>query len=61
MQDLSSILNIAIAVLIEHGGGGGKHAVPVASRVVRDWLKLRDRRIADHEPARDAPEGEDGT
>lgn len=52
---------IAIAVLIEHGGGGGKHAVPVASRVVRDWLKLRDRRIADHEPARDAPEGEDGT
>jgi len=38
---------IAVIVLIEHGGGGGKNAVPVASRVVRDWLKLRQKRLSD--------------
>ncbi|MCC6216589.1 MAG: penicillin-binding protein 2 [Polyangiaceae bacterium] len=32
---------IAIVVLIEHGGGGGKNAVPVAMRVVRDWQAIR--------------------
>jgi penicillin-binding protein 2 len=35
---------IAIVVLIEHGGGGGKNAVPVAMRVVRDWQQLREER-----------------
>ena len=35
---------IAIVVLVEHGGGGGKNAVPIASRVVRDWQKLRAER-----------------
>jgi penicillin-binding protein 2 len=34
---------IAIVVLVEHGGGGGKNAVPVAMRVVRDWQELRGR------------------
>ena len=37
---------IAIVVLIEHGGGGGKNAVPVAMRVVRDWEKLKEDRLA---------------
>lgn len=37
---------IAIVVLIEHGGGGGKNAVPVAMRVVRDWQKLKERRVS---------------
>jgi penicillin-binding protein 2 len=37
---------IAIVVLIEHGGGGGKNAVPVAMRVVRDWQKLKEDRLA---------------
>jgi penicillin-binding protein 2 len=37
---------IAIVVLIEHGGGGGKNAVPVAMRVVRDWQKLKEKRLA---------------
>ncbi len=32
---------IAIVVLVEHGGGGGKNAVPVAMRVVRDWQAQR--------------------
>ncbi len=36
---------IAIVVLVEHGGGGGKNAVPVASRVVRDWMKLKSQRL----------------
>lgn len=35
---------IAIVVLIEHGGGGGKNAVPVAMRVVRDWQELKSQR-----------------
>jgi penicillin-binding protein 2 len=37
---------IAIVVLIEHGGGGGKNAVPVAMRVVRDWQKMKEERLA---------------
>ena len=37
---------IAIIVLIEHGGGGGKNAVPVAMRVVRDWQKLKEKRLS---------------
>jgi penicillin-binding protein 2 len=37
---------IAIVVLIEHGGGGGKNAVPVAMRVVRDWQKLKETRLS---------------
>jgi penicillin-binding protein 2 len=37
---------IAIVVLIEHGGGGGKNAVPVAMRVVRDWQKMKADRLA---------------
>ena len=37
---------IAIVVLVEHGGGGGKNAVPIASRVVRDWQNLKEKRLA---------------
>jgi penicillin-binding protein 2 len=35
---------IAIVVLIEHGGGGGKNAAPVAMRIVRDWQRTRAER-----------------
>ena len=42
---------VAIVVLIEHGGGGGKNAVPVAMRVVRDWEKLKEDRLAARAPA----------
>jgi penicillin-binding protein 2 len=41
---------IAIVVLIEHGGGGGKNAVPVAMRVVRDWQKMKEDRLAAKSP-----------
>jgi len=36
---------IAIVVLIEHGGGGGKNAAPVAMKVVDAWQKLGKRRL----------------
>jgi penicillin-binding protein 2 len=41
---------IAIVVLIEHGGGGGKNAAPVAMRVVDAWQKLNKRRLAQRSP-----------
>ncbi len=47
---------IAIVVLVEHGGGGGKVAVPVASRVVRDWAKLKAKRLAASGPKTRAPD-----
>lgn len=37
---------IAVVVLIEHGGGGGKNAVPVAMRIVRDYERLKRERLA---------------
>src|SRR5262249_41753435 len=40
---------VAIVVLIEHGGGGGKNAGPVAMRVIRDWQKLKEKRLNVHQ------------
>lgn len=37
---------IAVVVLIEHGGGGGKNAVPVAMRIVRDYERIKEQRLA---------------
>jgi penicillin-binding protein 2 len=37
---------IAIVVLVEHGGGGGKNAVPIAMQVVRDWEKPRMKQVS---------------
>jgi penicillin-binding protein 2 len=39
---------IAIVVLVEHGGGGGKNAVPIAMQVVRDWEKSKLKRVVPH-------------
>jgi penicillin-binding protein 2 len=36
---------IAVVVLIEHGGGGGKNAVPVAMRIVQDYQRLKEKRL----------------
>jgi penicillin-binding protein 2 len=36
---------IAVVVLIEHGGGGGKNAVPVAMRIVQDYERLKEKRL----------------
>jgi penicillin-binding protein 2 len=48
---------IAIVVLVEHGGGGGKNAVPVAMRVVRDWQKFKAERLSARAPDDDAKQG----
>src|SRR5690606_10013124 len=45
----SSAPEIAIVVLVEHGGGGGKNAVPVAMRVVRDWQEARQQQRTEEE------------
>ena len=45
---------ISIVVIIEHGGGGGKNAAPVAMRVVRDWEKLKEKRVSAQTPAHPA-------
>jgi penicillin-binding protein 2 len=44
----SQFPEIAIVVLVEHGGGGGKNAVPVAMRVVKAWGELKQKRLARH-------------
>ncbi len=46
---------IAIVVIIEHGGGGGANAVPVAMRVVRDWQKFKADRLAVREASAKVP------
>jgi penicillin-binding protein 2 len=48
---------IAIVAIIEHGGGGGKYAVPVAMRVVRDWQKLKEKRLSAQQPTGPAAHG----
>lgn len=35
---------VAIAVLVEHGGSGGKHAAPIAFEIVQAYQDLRDAR-----------------
>ena len=35
---------VAIVVLVEHGGAGGKHAAPVAFRVIRAYNELKEQR-----------------
>ena len=52
---------VAIAVLVEHGGGGGRHAAPIATRVLNDYLS-RPRLAARHDttPNDEAMRGEGG-
>jgi penicillin-binding protein 2 len=33
---------VAVVVLIEHGGGGGKYAAPIATQILQDYLGARD-------------------
>ncbi|MBK7586604.1 MAG: penicillin-binding protein 2 [Myxococcales bacterium] len=46
---------IAFVVLVEHGGAGGKNAVPIGSRLVRDWDKLKEKRATARASARRPP------
>jgi penicillin-binding protein 2 len=55
---------IAFVVLVEHGGAGGKNAVPIGSRLVRDWEKLKEKRATARASARRPPpkkEPDDGS
>jgi penicillin-binding protein 2 len=55
----SATPEIAIVVLVEHGGGGGKNAVPVAMRVVQDWQEMKRRKVSpEARKARQAEEQE---
>ncbi len=47
---------IAIVVVAEHGGSGGKQAAPVAMRIVREWQKLKEARAAEDAAGRAASE-----
>ncbi|HEY5956142.1 MAG TPA: penicillin-binding protein 2 [Polyangiaceae bacterium] len=57
----ANVPEIAIVVLVEHGGGGGKNAVPIASRVVRDWLKMREHQRAPKPTSRELGPVEEGS
>jgi len=46
---------IAFVVLVEHGGAGGKNAVPIGSRLVREWEKLKEKRASARASARRQP------
>jgi penicillin-binding protein 2 len=50
---------IAIVVMIEHGGGGGKNAVPVASRVVQEWQKFKEKQNSGKPASHDDPEAKE--
>ena len=50
---------IAIVVMIEHGGGGGKNAVPVASRVVQEWQKFKEKQNSGKPPSHDDSEAKE--
>ncbi len=42
----SSAPEVAIVVLVEHGGAGGKHAAPIAFKVIRTYNELAEKRGA---------------
>jgi penicillin-binding protein 2 len=44
---------IAVVALIEHGGGGGKVAAPIAMKVIHDWQALKEKRLSSALPASD--------
>lgn len=45
---------MAIVALIEHGGGGGTIAAPVAMKVIHDWQALKEKRLSATVPASDS-------
>lgn len=48
---------VAIVVLIEHGGAGGRAAAPVAMRIARDYQTIMEARLANKAKARAASAG----
>lgn len=50
---------IAIVVLVEHGGAGGRAAAPVAMRIARDYQKIQEARLASKASARGSSSAKD--
>lgn len=50
---------IAIVVLVEHGGAGGRAAAPVAMRIARDYQKIQEARLASKASARSSGAAKD--
>jgi penicillin-binding protein 2 len=54
----STTPEVAVVVLIEHGGAGGKHAAPVAFEIMQAWQKIRaEEKKGDREPPGAQPSG----
>jgi penicillin-binding protein 2 len=51
----STAPEVAIVVLIEHGGAGGKHAAPVAFEIIHDYQRIREAQEKKKEKAREEP------
>lgn len=48
----STTPEVAVVVLIEHGGAGGKHAAPVALEIMQAWQRIRDEERQEREEGR---------
>jgi penicillin-binding protein 2 len=48
---------VVIVVFVEHGGGGGHDAAPLARRIFEAWRRLGLYRVPPPEPEGDAPPG----
>jgi penicillin-binding protein 2 len=42
----SSAPEVAVVVLVEHGGAGGKHAAPIAFQTIRAWNEIESAKKA---------------
>ncbi|MEZ4442573.1 MAG: penicillin-binding protein 2 [Polyangiaceae bacterium] len=51
----SATPEVAVVVLIEHGGAGGKHAAPVAFEIIEAWQKLKEKDEKEAEDRRREP------
>jgi penicillin-binding protein 2 len=51
----SNAPEVAIVVLVEHGGAGGKHAAPIAFQTIRAYNEISAKKIAGAKGAKDAP------
>ena len=49
----STTPEVAVVVLIEHGGAGGKHAAPVAFEIIKAYQKIREQERSDARRPRD--------
>ncbi|MEQ9325365.1 MAG: penicillin-binding transpeptidase domain-containing protein, partial [Polyangiaceae bacterium] len=48
----STTPEVAVVVLIEHGGAGGKHAAPVALEIMQAWQKIQQEEREEREEGR---------